>query len=262
MNLMAPIWKFRTKSRSRLQGFTLVELLVVIAIVVFLAGLLMPVISDAKRQARQAQCVSNLRQLGIALHLYVEEGNQYPLITVDGISGAWEGALRSLVPDNIFYCPLEVVPAANFVNTFQLTGGPINPHYGYNAIGAVWMGTPPCNLGLGGDINALTDSRQATSGNRVVTPARMIAIGDSRTYIETMFGIQPQTNIPDLLYITYPYVMPPYGYIGVNNSHGGAANMVFCDAHVESSQQSLWIAATDQRRRLWNNDNQPHPEYW
>jgi hypothetical protein len=31
---------------------------------------------------------------------------------------------------------------------------------------------------------------------------------------------------------------------------------------VQLSQQSFWIAATDQSRRLWNSDNQPHPEWW
>src|SRR5436853_7879795 len=56
-------------------AFTLVELLVVLVVISVLLGLLLPVVSKAKEAGRATACLSNLRQIGIALQLYVQDNN-------------------------------------------------------------------------------------------------------------------------------------------------------------------------------------------
>lgn len=58
---------------QRKQGFTLIELLVVIAIIAILAAILFPVFAQAREKARQTSCLSNLKQIGLAFKMYVQD---------------------------------------------------------------------------------------------------------------------------------------------------------------------------------------------
>src|SRR5689334_6676368 len=86
-------------SVSPLRGFTLIELLVVVAIIAILAALLSPAVARAKEVARRIACVNHLRQMGIALRMYVDENNGYPF---------W----RQIFPDPIAdrYWPASLKP--------------------------------------------------------------------------------------------------------------------------------------------------------
>jgi prepilin-type N-terminal cleavage/methylation domain-containing protein/prepilin-type processing-associated H-X9-DG protein len=64
---------------SERRGFTLIELLVVIAIIGLLIGLLLPAVQAAREAARRAQCINNLKQMGIALHNYHDTLGAFPM---------------------------------------------------------------------------------------------------------------------------------------------------------------------------------------
>jgi len=67
------------------RAFTLVELLIVIAIIAVLAALLLPVLAKAKEQGRATACLSNLRQIGVALQIYVHENNNRMPVMYDAL---------------------------------------------------------------------------------------------------------------------------------------------------------------------------------
>jgi prepilin-type N-terminal cleavage/methylation domain-containing protein/prepilin-type processing-associated H-X9-DG protein len=125
------------------RGFNLIELLVVMAIIAILAGLLLPSLGNSKLSAQRIQCLSNLRQMAIAAHVYVNDNSDfYPIAyyydQINGVNAsfAWdfttvETSPNSVIPgllwegtgtEKIQQCP-SFIGAANWLS---------DPYTGYN----------------------------------------------------------------------------------------------------------------------------------
>ena len=121
-------------NRSQHKGFTLIELLVVIAIIAILAAILFPVFAQAREKARAISCVSNMKQIGLAHTMYIQDYDESyaavyndNMVDTDGITKRfiWADAIRPYIKNrDIFRCPTGL-PATVFgddgVSTFPAT---------------------------------------------------------------------------------------------------------------------------------------------
>ena len=95
-------------SRARRSAFTLIELLVVIAIIAVLISLLLPAVQQAREAARRSQCKNNLKQIGLALHNYLDAMSVFPPANCYGAASTVSWSMQARI--------LPYLDAANLQN--------------------------------------------------------------------------------------------------------------------------------------------------
>lgn len=255
-------------------GFTLIELLVVIAVIAILASLLLPALAIAKSTARSAKCRSNLRQMAIAVDLFVEDHAVYPLIgTVISPPEYPQGAkwYEDLYPytgqswtNNLYACPGYKGPVFD-----GRPGNGIVYHsigsYGYNVGTANQAET--FQLGPGGKYaSSIVITPTPVGEKEVKVPSDLIVVGDSfSTWSQqerrAMVGLDLLSR---RLYSSLDpgkWEMPSEKQ--AETRHRGQMNVVFADAHVEAGEYRRFLFDLNpQLLKRWHTDNEPHLEFF
>ncbi len=254
-------WRGTRAVHSTYSAFTLVELLVVIAIIAILASLLLPALARSKAQARRVSCVNKERQIGLALHLYLDDWGKYPPVNQYDSNGnpwgfTWVKAVSSYSIVGDKYMGQDYV---TWLSCPQSNRGGQKAPYGYN-----WGGmqleesvTYYHRLGLGGWVGypiLWTPNNPLISESEVMAPSDMIAFGDVWNNVDTNY--EGDINI---------WLTPNPGMATVRSElpsdrHLGGSNMAFCDGHVSFGKQSYWLSDDDVVLMKWNRDHLPHRE--
>ncbi len=228
----------------RRTGFTLIELLVVIAIIAILAAILFPVFARAREKARQSSCTSNLKQLGTAMMMYVQD---YDEVLPDLLMGrdsspnsadwyAWTAVIMPYVSNGqVFVCPsargwTKSTPGAS--GAIQGGYGAVREVLGYN--GSLGYADDPAGWG--------TDTNKDAPGHgqpiaEMEAPAEVIVIVDA-TYWNCQRSFWERT---DNVKTPTPELARKYNgaYYTVDSRHNGQANAAFADGHVKSLPQGI-----------------------
>jgi len=242
-----------SRSLVWMAGFTLIEVLVVIAIIAVLAAILFPVFSRAREKARQAVCHSNLRQMGLAIRMYIQDFEAYP-----------PQHAKCPMPDGRILHIRWWNAIQPYQRNFQIFVCPSVPHW-----------EPGRNMSYGYNYQYLGNARPPDKGGympvydaQIEVPSQTILIADSDGTGRLPYD--PDSKDPHRIgnhgYTIDPPFLPPrpgnYWCISepgfkcwISKRHNGGANVAFCDGHVKWYRRE----ALYQDNSLWNGRGDPRP---
>ena len=267
----------RNRFTRNTSAFTLIELLVVIAIIAILAAILFPVFAQAREKARQAACLSNTKQLGLALMQYEQDYDEtipYNYNRYGGVTDRW---FRTLYPYyksvGVLVCPskndstpsgvVPFVPTLTPANATTMSTGPSSPGgYGLNYALAPSYYNPTPDPAYTAAPRALAD---------ITDVAGTFAICDAGQARATIYGNTDPTTWPKLEWSATDYmVMPPSGWTGGNYyqtaftagdydnygrrpmaRHNGGLSVIYCDGHAKWANITNFLGVSASRPNGW-----------
>lgn len=194
------------------RGFTLIELLVVIAIIAILAAILFPVFAKAREKARQASCLSNVKQISLGIMQYAQDYDEMlPIYAEAGPTVPWpSGSLGNP------YWIVQIYPYVKNVQVFNCPSGDL-----------VFTGAPTSTTRIG-----YSTVISGIALGTVVKPAETAMVGDtdgggSYCFFQTYFNSPPSA--------------PRY----LCGRHNEGANIGFLDGHAK------WVKMAKDSNGLW-----------
>lgn len=259
-------------------GFTLIELLVVIVIIALLAAILFPVFAKARERARQTTCLSNIKQIGLALTQYQGDYDETNVSAFFGPATcknhpnpegsavpcmSWLDVIYPYVKNtNVYNCPdeasktIQISPVAAggtpAINPYQYRGDgsfggySINNSY-YNNNGSVYLKHSPDGVPIS-RIEAPSTTFWVTEGNGGLFNGPRTAsagqIGTPRNELDPRIIIY-NGNAPN----------------AIVERHSGRTNMLYCDGHVKTKNLDEFTKAVMMKFTINNNIGPVVPEF-
>lgn len=216
--------------KSSRKAFTLIELLVVIAIIAILAAILFPVFARARENARRASCLSNLKQMGLGVLMYVQDYDEtYPIVAGSG-SSTWTGAIYPYINSTqIYICP-SVTDNSYVYNPAQSIG------YNLNKMSRYCMN----NSSFGSGINPYAVANNLSWPTKIAAvrrPAELIMFMDSQVDTATSYWCDISGR-------------------SVDSRHFEGANITFADGHVKWEKPDMYMFS------VGGNQTIPYWRYW
>ena len=270
-----------TKKRPERSGFSLIELLVVIAIIAILAAMLFPVFASARGMAHQTVCLSNERQVGLALMQYAQDHDDRLPNGINPNGGNWSWAGQGWAGQCFPYLRSTALVRCLQDTTSPETANSVPVSYGYNinAVEAegeypgIYQGLPPPGRALSAltspaytvllfDVSGVTaniaDLQEGFGPGG--TPGRFTSASgnglDNRLYAQKT----PQTTTENRYATGYLGGRPPSlptQFVDAAGRHHGGSNFLLADGHAKWLRGETVSSGIDAPRADCNQDNQP-----
>lgn len=231
--------------KSVRSGFTLIELLVVIAIIAILAAILFPVFAQAREKARQTSCLSNIKQIGLATYMYVQDYDEtFPMELYFGSAAGGQPCVMpsyiSLMPyeknANIYQCP-SAPTALNFPKVLSVVSLPpectSSPNLAYVSY------FPNYSLINWGDPNNLFGPN---NGRPVRNMAEVEFVADTAVFYDST------GTLPDAYFGLMDEPIQP--------RHTAMLNSSFADGHAKVVMATKWTDASGNQLGGYSADGQ------